>query len=115
MNTIITPQDARSLLKECGSALQVLNPDLHARLVLATQQDSDRTREIRRMAVDDFQDEGDLEFDEDATVNETEENGAWVAAWRWVPFELTQFDKVDRTSPDRPMDEMSIDDIEERP
>jgi hypothetical protein len=39
---------------------------------------------------------GNLEFDDNAEVSESDdpqENGAYVQCWKWVPFTRTEFDK----------------------
>ena len=37
--------------------------------------------------------DGDIEFDEEATVSEGDGNGAYVQAWVWVSFADTPLDK----------------------
>ena len=37
--------------------------------------------------------DGELELDSDAKVSEGDDNGAYVQAWMWVPFEGTDLDK----------------------
>lgn len=37
--------------------------------------------------------DGELEIDEDAKLSEGDDNGCYVAAWVWCPFDGTEFDK----------------------
>jgi hypothetical protein len=37
--------------------------------------------------------DGEIEVDESAIVSEGDDNGAYVSAWLWVPFEGTALDK----------------------
>ena len=39
------------------------------------------------------EDEGTIEIDDNAVVSEGTDNGAYVAAWVWVYFDGTKFDK----------------------
>ena len=52
-----------------------------------------RQRAIRRFAVDMRSDDGEIEFDEDCAVSESSENGAYVEAWLWIPFDRSALDK----------------------
>ena len=40
------------------------------------------------------QEEGEVEIDDDARLSEGDDNGCYVAAWLWVDFGETKFDKV---------------------
>ena len=52
-----------------------------------------RRRELLDLARDRLERDGEIEFDDDAKVSESEDNGAYVQAWLWVSFAGTQFDK----------------------
>ena len=57
-----------------------------------------REETIRELAREQYEEEGKLEVDEDATVSEVEDNedgdnGAYVQAWVWVSFADTELDK----------------------
>lgn len=52
-----------------------------------------RRAELRQMADDQHGKEGGLEIDGDAAISEGDDNGAYVAAWLWVDFAGTKFDK----------------------
>ena len=36
--------------------------------------------------------DGDVELDSNTVVSEGDDNGAYVLAWKWIPFEDTPFD-----------------------
>lgn len=59
-----------------------------------SSRDEANHREIVRLAKDQYEDSScDIEIDDDAIVSEGGENGAFVAAWVWVSFAGTRFDK----------------------
>ena len=51
---------------------------------------------VRALARDKFEREGELEIDNNAVVSDGDDNGAYVQAWVWVPFDGTELDKEDR-------------------
>ena len=53
-----------------------------------------RRRAIIEIAREQKQKEGFLEIDDGAQVSEGDDNGCYVAAWVWVEFAGTRFDKV---------------------
>lgn len=50
---------------------------------------SDRDDEIRTLAAEQLAREGAVEIDEGAPVSEGGDNGAYVLAWHWLPFQGT--------------------------
>lgn len=54
-----------------------------------TKAEKIRNDQIRAMAKDQFEEEGDLELDEGAVVSEGDDNGAYVQMWKWVDFSGT--------------------------
>ena len=52
-----------------------------------------RTAFIVAMAQAEHQEEGRLEIDDNAKLSEGKDNGTYVAAWVWVDFAGTKFDK----------------------
>ena len=52
-----------------------------------------REKQIRMMAKEEYQKDGEVEIDSNAVISEGEDNGAYVAAWVWVSFEGSKFDK----------------------
>lgn len=59
----------------------------------ASPEESKRRETLRQMADDQHGEEGGLEIDGDAATSEGNDNGAYVAAWLWVDFAGTPFDK----------------------
>jgi hypothetical protein len=57
---------------------------------------AERWEKIRQLARGVFVCDGNPEIDEDAVVSEGDDNGAYVAAWVWVPFSGTDLDKEDQ-------------------
>lgn len=53
----------------------------------------EREKKIRQLADSTHGRDGEIEFDDDAKVSESEDNGAYVQAWVWVSFSGTEFDK----------------------
>lgn len=61
------------------------------RAIYASQPDQERVAKIVELALDVC---GDAEVDEGAAlVSEGPDNGAYVSAWVWVPFDGTPLDK----------------------
>lgn len=56
-------------------------------------QAAEREVAIQELAKGLHHSEGDLEFDDDATVSEGSDNGAYVQCWKWIDFTDTEFDK----------------------
>jgi hypothetical protein len=57
------------------------------------QQAESRRLGIIDLARDYHQREGAVEIDDDAELSESNDNGCYVAAWVWVGFAGTEFDK----------------------
>jgi hypothetical protein len=57
------------------------------------QQSETRRFGIVELAQQYHQHEGTVEIDDDAQVSEGSDNGCYVAAWVWVDFSGTDFDK----------------------
>jgi len=53
----------------------------------------ERRFEIIELAREQRQEEGFVEIDDDARLSEGNDNGCYVAAWVWVDFGGTKFDK----------------------
>ena len=53
----------------------------------------ERRSEIIRLAREQHQEEGVVEIDDTAQVSEGDDNGCYVAAWVWLDFADTKFDK----------------------
>jgi hypothetical protein len=65
-------------------------------LMLAARQAEEHRQKIVSHAKEYYEDEGELEFDDNAEVSEnddTQEDGAYVQCWKWVPFTGVDFDK----------------------
>lgn len=62
-------------------------------------EDEARRAEIITMAKDRHGEEGEVEIDDNAKLSEGDDNGAYVQAWVWVPFEGTKFDRETPSSP----------------
>ena len=63
-----------------------------------TNSENNKTDEARRMAIIELaraehQSEGVVEIDDNALLSEGQDNGCYVAAWVWVGFAQTPFDK----------------------
>jgi hypothetical protein len=52
-----------------------------------------RRAALREMADEQHGEEGGIEIDGDAATSEGDDNGSYVAAWLWVDFAETPFDK----------------------
>jgi len=48
---------------------------------------------IRNLAYEQRHEDGYVEFDVNAKVSESHDNGAYVRAWIWVDFSGTELDK----------------------
>lgn len=55
--------------------------------------DEQRRSEIVEMAREIHESEGTIEIDDNALVSDGADNGVYVAAWVWVPFDGTKFDR----------------------
>jgi hypothetical protein len=53
----------------------------------------DRRLEIVELARNEHQRDGEVEIDDNAQLSEGTDNGCYVAAWVWVSFASTPFDK----------------------
>lgn len=53
----------------------------------------EREKKIRQLADSTLGRDGEIEFDDDAKVSESEDNGAYVQAWVWVSFFGTELSK----------------------
>jgi len=53
----------------------------------------ERKEEIRQLAREEHQCDGVIEIDSNAAISEGCDNGCYVAAWVWVDFSGTPFDK----------------------
>jgi HrpA-like RNA helicase len=69
--------------------------DLRKRLQ-AVHESTERDRDIVALAHRRHHDEGALEIDASSTVSEGDDNGAYVQAWLWLPFEGTPLDKTEQ-------------------
>ena len=65
------------------------------------QENEDRREVIVEMAKDEHQDDGTCEIDPDAQTSEGSDNGCYVAAWVWVDFTGTPFDKREASQKER--------------
>ena len=79
------------LCSKCNQSADTLTerglcPDCH----LETEE---RRSEIIELAREQRQEEGVVEIDDTAQVSEGSDNGCYVAAWVWVDFADTKFDK----------------------
>ena len=54
----------------------------------------EREKKIRQIADTKHGRCGEIEFDDDAKVSESDDNGAYVQAWVWVSFSGTELDKA---------------------
>ena len=63
-----------------------LCPDCH-------MADEERRLDVIELAREQHQREGVLEIDDDAKLSEGSDNGCYVAAWVWVDFAGTKFEK----------------------
>lgn len=59
----------------------------------AAREAEERRRSIIKLAKKTIEKEGSLEIDSDAEISEGDDNGAYVQAWVWLPFDNTEFDK----------------------
>ena len=59
----------------------------------ASAEELKRREKLREMADQHFSESEGLEIDGDAATSEGDDNGAYVAAWLWVDFAGTEFDK----------------------
>jgi hypothetical protein len=55
--------------------------------------EEERRFEIIELAREQYQNEGALEIDDSAEISEGTDNGCFVAAWVWLDFADTIFDK----------------------
>ncbi len=55
-----------------------------------------RDEQIRDLARDTHGSGGHLEIDDNAIVSEGDDNGCYVAAWVWLSFSGTKFDKENK-------------------
>ena len=79
------------LCSKCNESTEVVTdrglcPDCHMEAEERRSQIIDLAREQR-------QEEGLVEIDDDAQVSEGNDNGCYVAAWVWLDFADTKFDK----------------------
>jgi len=58
---------------------------------------NERQRKIVALARERHHREGEVEIDLNARLSEGDDNGTYVQAWVWVPFEGTEFDKARAT------------------
>lgn len=58
-----------------------------------TEKEFIRLQKIRKLAEEQYERVGDIEFDEGAEVENCAEDGAHVQAWVWVRFDGTKLDK----------------------
>ena len=58
-----------------------------------------REEKIRQLAKDEYEVEGEIEIDSNATLSEGDDKGCYVSAWVWVSFADTEFDKDAETRP----------------
>ncbi len=69
--------------------------------------ETETTPENRRLGIiqlarEQLADEGRVEIDDDAVVSDGDDDGCYVAAWVWVAFEGTQFDKEKEKETEKP-------------
>ena len=79
------------LCSKCKQSAQALTdrglcPDCHLEA-------EERRSEIIELAREQRQEEGLVEIDDTAQVSEADDNGCYVAAWVWVDFADSKFDK----------------------
>lgn len=98
--------DTRCTIYATGATVD----QLHALVTAADLSDpsdssdsSDRPDAIRALAREHHPIDG-IEIDGDAIVSEGDDNGAYVAAWVWVSFDGTDFDKGDDDAEDTSFD-----------
>lgn len=58
-----------------------------------SEPETDREGAIRSLALDQWQEDGQVEIDDSAVVSEGDDNGAYVQAWVWVDFAGTYLTK----------------------
>ena len=52
-----------------------------------------RAERIIQLAKERFEKDGELEFDDEPKMSESDDNGAYVQAWVWIDFTSTELDK----------------------
>ena len=59
----------------------------------AAREAEERRAKIVKLAREKLEKEGELEISPEAEVSDGDDNGCYVAAWVWMPFGGTEFDK----------------------
>lgn len=59
----------------------------------AAREAEERRAKIVTLARAKLEKEGELEISLDAEISDGDDNGCYVAAWVWMPFNGTEFDK----------------------
>ena len=62
----------------------------------AAREAEERRRSIIKLAKNTIEKEGSLEIDSDAEISEGNDNGCYVQAWAWLPFDNV-LDQIPRT------------------
>jgi hypothetical protein len=87
----LTTKQLSALIVQHGITL---NEFVQAHRFGCTPEQGEREEAIRNLAVDLPESLTEkVSIDGDAVVSEGDDNGAYVLAWLWVPFEGTPFDK----------------------
>jgi hypothetical protein len=90
----ITLIEAVTLAKgECN-----FTSDAYEAMKVHLKKAEDDAAEVRRADIllkarGEYQREGEIEIDDNAEIGESEDNGVYVAAWVWVSFEGSKYDK----------------------
>ncbi len=79
------------LCSKCNQSAEVLTDG--GLCVDCRIESEERRFEIIELAREQRQEEGLVEIDDDARLSEGNDNGCYVAAWVWVDFADTKFDK----------------------
>ncbi len=91
--------DLRAALSELACK-GLIEETLLAQVKAVDIPDTSATAEERRLKIVELasdlsyvDNDGQVEVDEDAIISESTDNGCYVEAWVWLPFEGTEFDK----------------------
>ena len=84
------------ICSKCGQAFDSLLDDRrceNCRLQIENAQAEFKRLSILELARNEHQKDGEVEIDDNAQLSEGNDNGCYVAAWVWVGFSGTPFDK----------------------
>ena len=94
LDSVKAREEALEAYFDGGGKLADITGAYHKWLLKNNPKESEKTREVAKMAYDELHVDGEVEIDRsEAVLSEGSDNGAYVSAWVWFSYAGTTYDK----------------------